>query len=80
MASCHEGESLTVLMCVFSDKATPPEMPIVIDHIALKDILGPPLFEMEVSRTSTQRGKNWTRQAQQLVPSICAAQEPYDVT
>uniref|UniRef100_A0A671VEX4 Lon protease homolog 2, peroxisomal n=1 Tax=Sparus aurata TaxID=8175 RepID=A0A671VEX4_SPAAU len=30
-------------------KAAPPEMPIVIDHIALKDILGPPLFEMEVS-------------------------------
>ncbi|XP_019960152.2 lon protease homolog 2, peroxisomal isoform X1 [Paralichthys olivaceus] len=29
--------------------AAPPEMPIVIDHIALKDILGPPLFEMEVS-------------------------------
>lgn len=27
----------------------PPDMPIVIDHIALKDILGPPLFEMEVS-------------------------------
>lgn len=24
-------------------------MPIVIDHIALKDILGLPLFEMEVS-------------------------------
>ncbi|XP_035013172.2 lon protease homolog 2, peroxisomal [Hippoglossus stenolepis] len=29
--------------------AAPPEMPIVIDHIALTDILGPPLFEMEVS-------------------------------
>uniref|UniRef100_A0A8C1M1S1 Lon peptidase 2, peroxisomal n=1 Tax=Cyprinus carpio TaxID=7962 RepID=A0A8C1M1S1_CYPCA len=28
--------------------ASPPEMPIVIDHIALKDILGPPVFEMEV--------------------------------
>lgn len=28
--------------------AAPPEMPIVIDHIALKDILGPPLFEIEV--------------------------------
>lgn len=36
---------------VCSDKAAaPPEMPIVIDHVALKDILGPPLFEMEVSR------------------------------
>jgi len=32
-----------------SEIAAPPEMPIVIDHIALKDILGPPLFEMEVS-------------------------------
>uniref|UniRef100_A0AAX7UUX5 Lon N-terminal domain-containing protein n=1 Tax=Astatotilapia calliptera TaxID=8154 RepID=A0AAX7UUX5_ASTCA len=32
------------------DKAAPPELPIVIDHIALKDILGPPVFEMEVSR------------------------------
>uniref|UniRef100_A0A672P971 Lon protease homolog 2, peroxisomal n=1 Tax=Sinocyclocheilus grahami TaxID=75366 RepID=A0A672P971_SINGR len=29
--------------------AAPPEMPIVIDPIALKDILGPPVFEMEVS-------------------------------
>lgn len=29
--------------------ASPPEMPIVIDHIALKDILGPQIFEMEVS-------------------------------
>lgn len=32
-----------------SDMAAPPEMPIVIDHIALKDILGPQLYEMEVS-------------------------------
>lgn len=37
-------------VCLFSDKAAPPELPIVIDHIALKDILGPPVFEMEVSR------------------------------
>uniref|UniRef100_A0A8C6PR96 Lon peptidase 2, peroxisomal n=1 Tax=Nothobranchius furzeri TaxID=105023 RepID=A0A8C6PR96_NOTFU len=29
----------------------PPEMPIVIDHVALKDILGPPPFETEVSPT-----------------------------
>uniref|UniRef100_A0A671VDX7 Lon protease homolog 2, peroxisomal n=1 Tax=Sparus aurata TaxID=8175 RepID=A0A671VDX7_SPAAU len=37
-------------------KAAPPEMPIVIDHIALKDILGPPLFEMEVSERLTLPG------------------------
>ncbi|XP_056622410.1 lon protease homolog 2, peroxisomal isoform X2 [Triplophysa dalaica] len=34
----------------------PPDMPIVIDHIALKDILGPPLFEMEVSGRLTLPG------------------------
>ncbi|KAF3689129.1 Lon protease -like protein 2, peroxisomal [Channa argus] len=38
------------------DRASPPEMPIVIDHIALKDILGPPLFEMEVSERLTLPG------------------------
>uniref|UniRef100_A0A3B4XZG1 Lon protease homolog 2, peroxisomal n=1 Tax=Seriola lalandi dorsalis TaxID=1841481 RepID=A0A3B4XZG1_SERLL len=38
------------------DKTAPPEMPIVIDHIALKDILGPPLFEMEVSERFTLPG------------------------
>ncbi|AWP08886.1 Lon protease -like 2 peroxisomal [Scophthalmus maximus] len=38
------------------DKAAPPEMPIVIDHIALKDILGPALFEMEVSERFTLPG------------------------
>ncbi|XP_074534344.1 lon protease homolog 2, peroxisomal [Halichoeres trimaculatus] len=38
------------------DKVAPPEMPIVIDHIALKDILGPPLFEMEVSERLTLPG------------------------
>uniref|UniRef100_A0A665V194 Lon protease homolog 2, peroxisomal n=1 Tax=Echeneis naucrates TaxID=173247 RepID=A0A665V194_ECHNA len=37
-------------------KVIPPEMPIVIDHIALKDILGPPLFEMEVSERFTLPG------------------------
>ncbi|XP_060932092.1 lon protease homolog 2, peroxisomal [Limanda limanda] len=43
-ASVPEGPS------EHGDKAAaPPEMPIVIDHIALTDILGPPLFEMEVS-------------------------------
>ncbi|KAG1963829.1 lon protease homolog 2, peroxisomal-like [Pimephales promelas] len=39
-----------------SEIAAPPEMPIVIDHIALKDILGPPLFEMEVSERLTLPG------------------------
>ncbi|XP_070829176.1 lon protease homolog 2, peroxisomal [Chaetodon trifascialis] len=38
------------------DKAAVPEMPIVIDHIALKDILGPPLFDMEVSERLTLPG------------------------
>uniref|UniRef100_A0A667XMF8 Lon protease homolog 2, peroxisomal n=1 Tax=Myripristis murdjan TaxID=586833 RepID=A0A667XMF8_9TELE len=39
-----------------SEMAAPPEMPIVIDHIALKDILGPPLFDMEVSERLTLPG------------------------
>ncbi|XP_037307037.1 lon protease homolog 2, peroxisomal [Pungitius pungitius] len=38
------------------DKAAPPEMPIVIDHVALRDILGPPVFEMEVSERLTLPG------------------------
>uniref|UniRef100_A0A7N8YMP8 Lon protease homolog n=1 Tax=Mastacembelus armatus TaxID=205130 RepID=A0A7N8YMP8_9TELE len=38
------------------NKAAPPEMPIVIDHTALKDILGPPVFEMEVSERLTLPG------------------------
>uniref|UniRef100_A0A8C9XXX2 Lon peptidase 2, peroxisomal n=1 Tax=Sander lucioperca TaxID=283035 RepID=A0A8C9XXX2_SANLU len=45
----QEGKSRS---SVSVDKAVPPELPIVIDHVALKDILGPPLFEMEVSRTN----------------------------
>lgn len=32
-----------------TDLALPPEMPILIDFHALKDILGPPMYEMEVS-------------------------------
>uniref|UniRef100_A0A8C8DXI4 Lon protease homolog 2, peroxisomal n=1 Tax=Oryzias sinensis TaxID=183150 RepID=A0A8C8DXI4_9TELE len=36
--------------------AAPPEMPIVIDQMALKDILGPPLFELEVSERLTLPG------------------------
>uniref|UniRef100_A0A452TM48 Lon peptidase 2, peroxisomal n=1 Tax=Ursus maritimus TaxID=29073 RepID=A0A452TM48_URSMA len=31
------------------DLALPPEMPILIDFHALKDILGPPMYEMEVT-------------------------------
>lgn len=31
-----------------ADLALPPEMPILIDFHALKDILGPPLYELEV--------------------------------
>uniref|UniRef100_A0A8C2Z536 Lon protease homolog 2, peroxisomal n=1 Tax=Cyclopterus lumpus TaxID=8103 RepID=A0A8C2Z536_CYCLU len=37
-------------------RAAPPEMPIVIDNVALKDILGLPLFEMEVSERLTLPG------------------------
>ncbi|KAI1890030.1 hypothetical protein AGOR_G00169020 [Albula goreensis] len=39
-----------------ADLALPPEMPIVLDRHALKDILGPPLFEMEVSERLTLPG------------------------
>ncbi|XP_068459637.1 lon protease homolog 2, peroxisomal [Clinocottus analis] len=38
------------------DHAAPPEMPIVIDSVALRDILGLPLFEMEVSERLTLPG------------------------
>uniref|UniRef100_A0A665V1Z9 Lon protease homolog 2, peroxisomal n=1 Tax=Echeneis naucrates TaxID=173247 RepID=A0A665V1Z9_ECHNA len=48
-----EGGSQNTLL---SAGVIPPEMPIVIDHIALKDILGPPLFEMEVSERFTLPG------------------------
>ncbi|KAJ0029606.1 hypothetical protein NQD34_004603 [Periophthalmus magnuspinnatus] len=37
-------------------KEAPPEMPIVIDHAALRDILGPPVFDMEVSERLTLPG------------------------
>uniref|UniRef100_H3B0F0 Lon peptidase 2, peroxisomal n=1 Tax=Latimeria chalumnae TaxID=7897 RepID=H3B0F0_LATCH len=43
----------------FSDTADlglPPEMPIVIDRHAVKDILGPPIYEMEVSERLSQPG------------------------
>uniref|UniRef100_A0A8C6XSZ3 Lon peptidase 2, peroxisomal n=1 Tax=Naja naja TaxID=35670 RepID=A0A8C6XSZ3_NAJNA len=39
-----------------SDLALPPEMPILIDFHALKDILGPPMYELEV-QTAGLRGK-----------------------
>ncbi|CAG5958460.1 unnamed protein product [Menidia menidia] len=38
------------------DGAPPPELPIVIDPAALRDILGPPLFELEVSERLTLPG------------------------
>ncbi|XP_031314365.1 lon protease homolog 2, peroxisomal isoform X1 [Camelus dromedarius] len=38
------------------DLALPPEMPILIDFHALKDILGPPMYEMEVSERLSQPG------------------------
>ncbi|XP_032813573.1 lon protease homolog 2, peroxisomal isoform X1 [Petromyzon marinus] len=38
------------------DPCDPPEMPIVIDAQALKDILGPPAYEMEVSERLSQPG------------------------
>ncbi|CAB1323275.1 unnamed protein product [Coregonus sp. 'balchen'] len=38
-----------------TDMAAPPEMPIVIDHIALKDILGPHIFEMEIMFVEASR-------------------------
>ncbi|XP_072551168.1 lon protease homolog 2, peroxisomal isoform X2 [Salminus brasiliensis] len=41
---------------VDSEMAAPPEMPIVIDLVALKDILGPQVFEMEVSERLTLPG------------------------
>ncbi|XP_068595458.1 lon protease homolog 2, peroxisomal [Brachionichthys hirsutus] len=53
VAECHgiteTDASIPECPTKLGDKAMPPEMPIVIDQIALKDILGPPLYEMEVS-------------------------------
>ncbi|XP_028596049.2 lon protease homolog 2, peroxisomal isoform X1 [Podarcis muralis] len=39
-----------------ADLALPPEMPILIDLDALKDILGPPMYELEVSERLNQPG------------------------
>ncbi|XP_047648085.1 lon protease homolog 2, peroxisomal [Phacochoerus africanus] len=39
-----------------ADLGLPPEMPILIDFHALKDILGPPMYEMEVSERLSQPG------------------------
>uniref|UniRef100_H3CE97 Lon protease homolog n=1 Tax=Tetraodon nigroviridis TaxID=99883 RepID=H3CE97_TETNG len=41
---------------VSAERGAPPEMPIVIDRAALGDILGPPLFDMEVSERLTLPG------------------------
>ncbi|KAJ3596782.1 hypothetical protein NHX12_003183 [Muraenolepis orangiensis] len=38
------------------DMAAPPEMPVVIDRVALKDILGAPPYEMEMSECITLPG------------------------
>ncbi|XP_066569579.1 lon protease homolog 2, peroxisomal [Amia ocellicauda] len=51
-----EGEGREDSLGGSADLALPPEMPIVIDRHALKDILGPPLFEMEVSERLTLPG------------------------
>ncbi|XP_066183993.1 lon protease homolog 2, peroxisomal isoform X2 [Sylvia atricapilla] len=39
-----------------ADLSLPPEMPILIDFHALKDILGPPMYDMEVSERLNQPG------------------------
>ncbi|NXB57469.1 LONP2 protease, partial [Struthidea cinerea] len=39
-----------------ADLALPPEMPILIDFHALKDILGPPMYDMELSERLSQPG------------------------
>ncbi|ETE72963.1 Lon protease-like 2, peroxisomal, partial [Ophiophagus hannah] len=39
-----------------TEGALPPEMPILIDFHALKDILGPPMYELEVSVRLNQPG------------------------
>uniref|UniRef100_A0A671S4F3 Lon protease homolog 2, peroxisomal n=1 Tax=Sinocyclocheilus anshuiensis TaxID=1608454 RepID=A0A671S4F3_9TELE len=52
----HSIEECFCMSIEDSGIASPPEMPIVIDHIALKDILGPPVFEMEVSERLTLPG------------------------
>ncbi|NXA80821.1 LONP2 protease, partial [Thryothorus ludovicianus] len=39
-----------------ADLTLPPEMPILIDFHALKDILGPPMYDMEVSERLSQPG------------------------
>lgn len=39
-----------------ADLALPPEMPVLVDVHALKDILGPPMYETEVSERLSQPG------------------------
>uniref|UniRef100_A0A8C9XYY0 Lon protease homolog 2, peroxisomal n=1 Tax=Sander lucioperca TaxID=283035 RepID=A0A8C9XYY0_SANLU len=55
-SSVSPGEVTKIRCQVRQFPAVPPELPIVIDHVALKDILGPPLFEMEVSERLTLPG------------------------
>uniref|UniRef100_A0A8C8DX59 Lon protease homolog 2, peroxisomal n=1 Tax=Oryzias sinensis TaxID=183150 RepID=A0A8C8DX59_9TELE len=50
-----DASTLETSGCILRE-AAPPEMPIVIDQMALKDILGPPLFELEVSERLTLPG------------------------
>lgn len=51
-----EGQLLSPGSGTEAAKDTPPEMPIVIDQAALRDILGPPVFDMEVSERLTLPG------------------------
>uniref|UniRef100_A0A3Q2CSV1 Lon protease homolog 2, peroxisomal n=1 Tax=Cyprinodon variegatus TaxID=28743 RepID=A0A3Q2CSV1_CYPVA len=55
-SSGQEGGAVCCCGGRSANKSAPPEMPIVIDHLALKDILGPPLFDMEVSERLTLPG------------------------
>lgn len=60
------------------DLALPPEMPILIDFHALKDILGPPMYDTEVSVLFCrwpQRVAGWPGgRAQQLAWEFGAAE------
>ncbi|XP_059848891.1 lon protease homolog 2, peroxisomal [Hypanus sabinus] len=53
---CVPEETKDESIAGVTDLALPPEMPIVIDRHALKDILGPPIYEMEVSQRLSQPG------------------------
>ncbi|XP_072135730.1 lon protease homolog 2, peroxisomal isoform X3 [Mobula birostris] len=53
---CVPEETKDESIADVTDLALPPEMPIMIDRHALKDILGPPIYEMEVSQRLSQPG------------------------